>query len=328
MANEFFRWPARRAVLAALLVMVSVVQACATSTDPSRSRPPELVRIGYQKSSLLVLAKQQGTLEAPLRQRGVSIEWAEFPSGPALLEALNAGQLDLGYVGEAPPIFAQAASPDMVYVAVEQPSPKSEGIIVPKSSPITRIAELEGKSVALNKGSNVHYLLLRALAKEGLTLRDVNVVYLPPAEGRAAFENGTIDAWVIWDPYLASAEVALGARVVATAEGLADNHIFYVARRAFADEQAALLRVILEQLRVTDAWAQQHRDEVARQLGPLLGIDDRVSELSFARAAWGLRPITLETVSAQQRIADAFLEIGLLTTRLDVRAALPKAAGL
>jgi sulfonate transport system substrate-binding protein len=320
MMNEF----SRRAMLA-LLTLAPVAEACkASSGEASKSSQPESVRIGYQKMSLLVLAKWRGTLEAPLREQRVSIEWAEFPSGPALLEALNAGQLDLGYVGEAPPIFAQAASPDMVYVAVERPSPKSEAIIVPKSSPISRTAELKGKSVALNKGSNVHYLLLRALAKDGLTLRDVNVVYLPPAEGRAAFENGTVDAWVIWDPYLAAAEVALDARVITTAEGLADNHIFYVARRAFADERADLLRIILEQIRVTDEWAQQHRDEVARYLAPLLGIDERASQLSFTRASWGIGPISEATVSAQQRIADAFQQIGLLSKRLDVREALPK----
>lgn len=323
MTNELFHWPGRRSVLA-LLALAPLVPGCERSADASKSGAPGLVRIGYQKSSLLVLAKWKGTLDAPLRERSVSIEWAEFPSGPALLEALNAGQLDLGYVGEAPPIFAQAASPEMVYVAVEQPSPKSEAIIVPESSPILRIADLKGKSVALNKGSNVHYLLVQALASVGLTLRDLNVVYLPPAEGRAAFENGTIDAWVIWDPYLASAEVALDARVVASAEGLADNHIFYVARRAFADQQPELLHIILEQMKATDEWAQRHRDEVARYLGPLLGIDDRASQRSIGRAAWGIRPITDATLDAQQRIADAFQQIGLLSQRLDVRAALPK----
>jgi len=330
MRSEFLRYLAgglarlghtRRAALA--LLALAVLGACQASSA-AKAGSAERVRIGYQKSSLLVLAKWKGTLEAPLRERGASIEWAEFPSGPALLEALNAGQLDLGYVGEAPPIFAQAAAPDMVYVAVEQPSPKSEAIIVPKGSAIATLADLKGKTVALNKGSNVHYLLVRALAKGGLALKDVNVVYLPPAEGRAAFENGTVDAWVIWDPYLASAEVTLGARVLASAEGLADNHIFYVARREFADDRTDLLRVILEQVRVTDEWARAHRDEVAGYLGPLLGIDERASQLCFSRATWGILPITDATVSAQQRIADAFQELGLLPEPLDVRKALPK----
>jgi len=132
----------RRASLA-LLALALLLSACeASRAGASNAGSADRVRIGYQKSSLLVLAKWKGTLEAPLRERGVSIEWAEFPSGPALLEALNAAQLDLGYVGEAPPIFAQAASPDMVYVAVEDPSPKSEAIIVPKGSPIDA-AEME-----------------------------------------------------------------------------------------------------------------------------------------------------------------------------------------
>jgi sulfonate transport system substrate-binding protein len=286
------------------------------------------VRIGYQKSSVLVLLKWKGTLDTSLGKHGVRVEWAEFPTGPALLEALNAGQLDLGYVGEAPPIFGQAASPEMVYVAVDQPSPKSEAILVPRASPIATIADLKGKSVALNKGSNVHYFLVRALAGGGLTYRDVNIVYLPPADARAAFENGTIDAWAIWDPYLAAAEVTLTPRVLTTAEGLADNNAFYVARRAFADEHPELLANVLQHVRETDEWARQHRAEAAGHLGPLLGIEERAIQLSVGRASWGIGPVTETTLRAQQHIADVFLELGLLAQPLRVSEALSKSKPL
>jgi len=312
----------RRRFLGGLLLLSAV--ACQARGEQAREAKAEThVRIGYQKSSPLVLLKWRGTLEASLQQHHVSVEWAEFPAGPVLIEALNAGQLDIGYVGEAPPIFGQAASSSLVYVAVDRPSPKNEAILVPRDSSIHTLADLKGKTVALNKGSNVHYFLVRALAKAGLGYRDVQVAFLPPADARAAFENGTIDAWVIWDPYLAAAEVALGPRVLSTGEGIVDNNSFYIARREFIDAEAELSRSIFEQVRLTDEWARQHRDEVAKHLGPLLGIDDHAIQASVARSSWGIGPIGDETISAQQRIADTFLELGLLEKPLRVRDALP-----
>ncbi len=314
----------RRAVvaLALLLATAGCERRAGSAAPPAPS--PSVVRIGYQKSSVLVLVKWRGTLEAPLAARHVKVEWAEFPAGPALVEALNAAQLDLGYVGEAPPIFGQAASSSLIYVAVDQPSPRSEAIVVPKGSAIHSVADLKGKSVALNKGSNVHYFLVRALEKAGLDYSYVRPVFLPPSDARAAFENGTVDAWAIWDPYLASVEVAHAPRVLTTAEGIVDNNSLYIARRELAAERPELLRTIFEHVRATDAWAREHREEAARYLGPLLGIDDRAIQLSVSRASWNVGPITDSTVNGQQRIADAFLELGLIPEPLKVIDAAPK----
>jgi sulfonate transport system substrate-binding protein len=313
----------RRALLALALVFGLGCKSEASSAA-SGSGGPSVVRIGYQKSSVFVLAKWRGTLEAALKEKGAEVSWAEFPAGPVLLEALNAGQLDLGYAGEAPPIFAQAASPDMVYVAVEQPSPENEAILVPKGSAASSIADLKGKTVALNKGSNVHYFLVRALEKAGLKYTDVNVAFLAPADARAAFENGTVDAWVIWDPYFAAAEVALEARVLATAQGIVPNSSFYLARRAFAEGKPELLQLVLEQAKLTDDWAQGHRDEVSRYLAPVLGIDERAVAKSIARTSWGIGPITDAALQSQQRIADTFHGLGLLASPLRVADAVPK----
>ena len=185
----------------------------------SAQNKAETLRIGYQKYGTLTVLKARGDLEKRLAPQGIEVKWTEFPAGPQLLEGLNVGSIDFGTVGEAPPIFAQAAGADLVYVANQPPAPTGEAIVVPKDSPLKSVAELKGKKVALNKGSNVHYLLLKALEKAGVKYGEVHVVFLPPADARAAFERGAVDAWVIWDPFLAAAEKQLGAKVLADGKG-------------------------------------------------------------------------------------------------------------
>jgi sulfonate transport system substrate-binding protein len=282
------------------------------------------VRVGYQKASVLVLVKWRGFLDKAMAPRGVTVQWAEFPTGPAVIEAINAGQLDLGFVGEAPPVFGQAASSALVYLATEPPAPRSEAILVKADAPIHTLQDLKGKVVAFNKGSNVQYLVVQALKHAGLRYEDVKVVYLAPADARAAFESGTVDAWAVWDPYLASAEVGLNAHVLANAEGLANNYLFYVGRREFAENNSVLVHDVLDQIVATDAWVSAHLDETASYLTPLLGIDARAMSLSVHRATWGVLPVDDQIVASQQRVADAFLELGLLSKPLRVSEALPK----
>src|SRR5215208_424791 len=145
------------------------------------ARAAGTLRIGYQKYGTLVLLKERGTLEGRLGPAGLSVTWTEFPAGPQLLEGLNVGAIDFGTTGEAPPIFAQAAGAPLIYVANARPAPEGEAILVPEGSPVADVAGLKGRRVALNKGSNVHYLLVRALEASGLSVRDVEPVYLPPA---------------------------------------------------------------------------------------------------------------------------------------------------
>ena len=187
------------ALFAAAISFGAITQAQAASDNES------VLRIGYQKYGTLVLLKSSGALEKRLAEQGVEVKWTEFPGGPQLLEGLNVGSVDFGVTGETPPVFAQAAGADLLYVAHEPPAPTGEAILVPKDSPIKSVAELKGKKVALNKGSNVHYLLVRALEEANLSITDITPVYLPPADARAAFERGSVDAWVIWDPFQAAA---------------------------------------------------------------------------------------------------------------------------
>lgn len=283
------------------------------------------IRIGYQKYGTINILKADGGLDKRLKdERNITVEWIEFPGGPQLLEALNVGSLDIGHTGEAPPIFAQAAGAPLVYLAHEPESPRSEGIIVPKDSAIQSVADLKGKTVVLNKGSNVHYLLVKQLEKAGVAYEDVEVKFLPPADARAAFERGSVDAWVIWDPFLAAAETATEGRVIADGTGVVANHEFYLATRTFAEQHPDLVEILLEEADRIDTWSKDNAQELAELLSPQLGIDVASLVLAAERRTYGVTPITEELVAAQQSIADTFHELGLIPQAIDIREAILK----
>ena len=272
----------------------------------------QVLRIGFQKYGTLTLLTARGDLEKRLAPQGIEVKLTEFPAGPQLLEGLNVGSIDFGTTGEAPPIFAQAAGADLVYVANQPAAPTAEAIIVPKGSPLKSVAELKGKRVVLNKGSNVHYLLVKALEKAGLKYTDIQTVYLPPADARAAFERGSVDAWVIWDPFFAAAEKQLGARVLADGKGLVSNHQFFLASRSYATRQPQVVAAIVDELAKLDAWARNNPKEVAQFLAPQIGLDVGITEVAAARFAYGVAPITPQVAAEQQKIADAFEQLKLI----------------
>ncbi|WP_395698274.1 sulfonate ABC transporter substrate-binding protein [Methylocella sp.] len=284
----------------------------ALANAPLRLSAATTLRVGYQKYGSLVLLKSRGLLEKKLAPLGVAVAWSEFPAGPQMLEALNAGAIHVGQAGEAPPIFAQAASPDFAYLASEPASPAGEAILVPKDSPLRSLAELKGKTVGLNKGSNVHFLLVRALESAGVAYGDIKPAFLPPADARAAFEKGAIDAWAIWDPFFAAAESAIGARPLATAQGLAPNYQFLLGSRAFAQANPAAIDALVAAVNETTEWTHSDTDAAAAALAPSTGIPAPVLKIALKRQNFGAGPLGAQTIADQQAIADAFFKLGLL----------------
>jgi len=270
------------------------------------------VRIGFQKYGKLVLLKGKGSLEEKLAPLGYKVVWTEFPSGPPLLEALNVGAIDFGNTGEAPPIFAQAAGAPIQYVAYEPPAPKGEAILVQKDSKLNSVADLKGKKVALNKGSNVHYLLVKALEKAGVKYSEIEPAFLAPADARAAFERGAVDAWVIWDPFQAAAEAATGARTLADGTGLVANYQFYFSSKKFLESDPKVVDVVLAQLNEVDAWTKKDIHAVAEQIAPAVGLPVAVVEVALKRQSYGIKPITDGVVAEQQQVADTFFGLGLI----------------
>ena len=280
------------------------------------------LRIGYQKAaSTLVLLKAHGTLEKKLAPLNVEVKWLEFAAGPQLLEGLNLGSIDFGYVGEVPPIFALAAGAPLVYTAYELPTPEAEGILVPKDSPIRSIADLKGKKVAFNKGSDVHWLVVKALEDAGLKYGDIQPAYLAPADARAAFQNGAIDAWAIWDPFFVAAQRQLGARVLTTAKGIVSRHQYFVSTRSFSGKNAEIVKVLMQQLSETGQWVRDNYAEAAKELAPIQGLEPDIIEASLRHYEHIYKPIDDAVLVDQQKIADTFYELKLIPQKLSVKDA-------
>ena len=307
------------------------ISACSSATTGGNSAATQTavqtpttsaieVRIGYQKAATVLNAlKAKGELEKAFSASGATVKWTEFPAGPPMLEAMNAGSIDFGYTGEAPPIFAQAAGTPFVYVAYDPWGTKAEAIIVPKDSPIQNLTDLKGKRVAFAKGSNTNYLIVKALEKAGLQYSDIKPAFLPPADARVAFEGKNVDAWAIWDPFLAAAEKATGARKLTDATGLAPNRGYYLAAKSFVEKQPAALKTVLEQVNKVSDWAKNNPAEVAKFLSPELGIDVDVLEVAEKRREYGVFPLTEEVIARQQQIADTFQKINLLPKQIAVK---------
>jgi sulfonate transport system substrate-binding protein len=304
------------------LLGLAVAASLALASLPAFAADKE-VQVGFQKYGTLVLLKGKGLLEEKLEPLGYTVKWAEFAAGPQMLEALNAGAIDIAQTGEAPPIFAQAASPRLAYIAYEPPAPKGEAILVPKDSPIQSLADLKGKRVALNKGSNVHFLLLQALASAGIGYGDIEPTFLAPADARAAFASGAVDAWAIWDPFQDSAEQTLGARELVNAEGLAPNYQFYLGDRSFVEENTQAVQAIVDAIAEVGAWIQANPEAAAAELAPSTGIPQAALELAISRQSFGVSPLTPEVVADQQAVADAFNDLGLLPKAVVVSDAVP-----
>jgi sulfonate transport system substrate-binding protein len=281
------------------------------------------VRIGYQKYGTLTLLKGRGTLEKRLLEKNIAVKWTEFPAGPQLLEGLNVGSIDFGTVGEAPPIFAQAAGANLVYVGNEPPSPGSEAIVVPKGFHAALAGRPERQEDRPEQGLERAFPAGEGAGEGRHRLRRHPAVYLPPADARAAFERGAVDAWVIWDPFLAAAEKQLGARVLVDGKGLVANHQFYLASRSFAQQNPELVRIVLDELAKVDEWGRTHQQEVSAILAAQTGLPAEVVALAAQRYAYGVKAVTPEVLKAQQNIADAFHKLKLIPKPIVVRDAQP-----
>lgn len=291
--------------------------AAAAATTIAGDSPQ--LRIGYQKSGVLVIARQQAVLEAKLAPLGVHVSWVEFSSGPPLLEAMSAGSIDLGHTGDAPPIFAQAGGASIVYVA-GQPSTNGQGILVQNGSNIHALADLKGKRVGFTRGSSAHNVVILELEQAGLGYGDITPVYLSPPDAAAAFARGSIDAWAIWDPFFATGQ-HLGGRVLVEGSAIGKTNSFFLANRNFAAHHAEILGAAIAGLGEAARWAESHRDRVAQALAEVTGVDLTIQTVAANRASFAIGTLTEDVIATQQAVADRFHRLGLIPRPIVVRDA-------
>lgn len=294
----------------------------------AQSNKIDTIRIGYQKFNTLNILKARQSLDNRLKSQGIAVKWIEFAAGPQLLEALNVGSIDFGHAADTPPIIAQAAGAPLVYVASEPPYPKGEAVLVRKDSPIRSVSDLKGKKVAIGKGWNVFYMLIRGIEAKGLKLEDIQPQFVKTAaDAVAAFEQGGVDAFGTWDPFYAVSERVLGdrTRVLLDGTGLVRNHTFYFASRSFADNHTDKIRTILQEVQKVNQWANVNPRQVAEFLAPQLKIEVGDLERATKRRQYGVQPITKDAIAEQQRIADTFYRLQLIPNPLRIQDSVLKA---
>ncbi|AYD01078.1 aliphatic sulfonate ABC transporter substrate-binding protein [Neorhizobium sp. NCHU2750] len=279
------------------------------------------LRIGWQKNGVLALAKSQGALEKRFADRGIKVSWSEFTSGPPLLEALGAGALDFGPTGDVPPLFAQAARGNLVYVGTYRGSSEGSAILVRKDSPIEKIEDLKGKKLAFKRGSSAHNVAVKVLRKGGLQPSDVTLVDLAPPDAAAAFKNGSIDAWSIWDPYTAIAEADPQTRVLTTADGILDTWSYFLGNGDFAAANGELIVEVIDELKKVGGAAQANFDETVKAIASITGVPEDITKVVLSRKGADLGAVATvsdDAVKYQQALADEFYDLKIIPRKLDV----------
>ncbi|MDO5632738.1 MAG: aliphatic sulfonate ABC transporter substrate-binding protein [Paracoccus sp. (in: a-proteobacteria)] len=301
----------------------AIAAACVVAAAiPVLAQPVGTLKIGYQKTNLPVIARQQGLVEAALEPLNTRVQWVEFTAGPPLVEALNAGAVDVGWTGDAPPIFGQAAGANITYVAALPAAGLGEAVIARPGTGITTLADLRGKQVAVGKGTSAHNTLVAALESAGLDFDDIQPVYLAPADAGAAFASGNVDAWSIWDPFLAIAEVRHNPDVLVRADDVVDVQTWFLANGSYASGNAPVILATLGALEQAAEWADAHRDQVAQALHEVTGVPIEAQRLAADRAAFGIFQITPQMIAEQQATADRFHRLGLIPQQINVADAI------
>ena len=280
----------------------------------------KVLHMGYQQAGDLIRVTK--VLEKRLEPLGIKVEWAQFAQGPQLMEAMNVGKIDLGLVGETPPIFAQAAGAQIAYIVGRRGNGRKSAIAVPPNSPIKSIKDIKGQKVVFQKASTAHYFIIRALEDAGLKYSDIQVLSIPNVEASAAFLQGKIPVWVTGDPHLAIAEKAGKVRVIKNAQELDSPGGYYIGEKQFIIDNAELLRIVIEEIDKIERWAEIHPKETTKLIAPEQKLPTDVMNLVISRRGYGLRAISPNLINEQQRIADYFYKNGLLPKPLNVQEAM------
>jgi sulfonate transport system substrate-binding protein len=314
------RRPAR---LIASAIAVGLLAAACSSASTSSSGSPAAASVTAAQLSKLTLriGDQKGTgAQALLTAAGLinklpfKADWDDFASGPPMLQAMGAGSIDIGGVGDAPPVFAAAAGENIAIVGALLGNPLGAAVVVPKNSPITSLAQLKGKRIAVAQGSSADYHLLAVLKLGGLTPKDVTLDYLQPAQALAAFVSGAVDAWDIWSPYIEQVVAQDGARELVTGQPIGNTYSFEVASRSALSDpvKVAAIRDYIKLLNQAHTWSSTHPDQWAKIWAAETGLPDSVMIKAAEDSTSNAVPINSSVINSEQSITNDFYQAGLI----------------
>jgi sulfonate transport system substrate-binding protein len=292
-----------RFALAAGLLLGAIVSAGAQGT----------LRVGDQKGNSQAVMEAAGVLkDVPYK-----IEWKEFPAAAPLLEALGAGAIDTGLVGDAPFTFAAAANVPMKAIGAVRQTREGLAILVPNASGIRGFEDLKGKKIATGRGSIGHQLILAALESKGWSAADVQIVFLAPSDAKVAYTQGSVDAWSTWEPYVSQEEVLFQSRRIITADGITPGIGFQVATPNAIRDKRPELEDFLRRLTAARAWSLSNVGNYAETWGKLMGIPTAVPLNWLARAKIRIAPIDDSAVADEQQTIDLYFRNGLIKQKLN-----------
>jgi sulfonate transport system substrate-binding protein len=325
------RIPLRRmAAATAGLLLLGGVAACSSGSgspaaSPTAASTKSAAAVSVSGVTLHIGDQAGAGAKALLTAAGLinklpfKADWSDFTSGPPMLQAMGAGSIDIGEVGDAPPVFAAAGGSQIVVVGALQADPSASAILVPDNSPIHNVSQLRGKSIAVAQGSSADYHLLAILTKAGLTIKDVTPDYLQPAEGEAAFASGHVAAWDVWSPFIEQAEAQDHARILANGASIGTTYSFLVASRA-ALGNPATVEAIHDYLSLLDqayAWEASHQSAWATTWAQATGLPYSVMVKAVKDDQDTPVPITPAVLSSEQSVANAFSTAGLIPAKIN-----------
>ncbi|RUS39743.1 aliphatic sulfonate ABC transporter substrate-binding protein, partial [Lacticaseibacillus paracasei] len=306
-----------------LIMWLSVAVYGYTQTTTAAS-DLETVTIGYQKADPVDIARQHGELIKKMKAKGYQVVFKEFSDGAALMTALKSGAIDYARVGDTPPVTAKAAGTDIALIAAGATKEYSSGILVGKNSQITNLKQLKGKTIAYQKGTAAQYLIIQALKKAGLSTNDVKLVNMDQSSASVAFAKGSVDAWVTWDPYTATAQVNQGAKLLTNGTGLAKNRDFLISTQNYAKTHTALSKLLTTYINDDMTWANNHHTQLIAMLSKTLKLSDAVIQKMVERRTYAMALVKADSsiVDEENQIANTFYQEGVVTEKVDMKTTL------
>jgi sulfonate transport system substrate-binding protein len=298
----------------------SAVTPSAKAVAPAKKLKGVVLNVGDQAGTGAEAVLQAAGLinSSGVLRDGLHVKWADFTSGPPILQAISAGAVDIGGVGDAPPVFADPASKAVIVGALKT-AYSNGALLVPKNSPITSVSQLAGKTVAVGTGTSADYHFYTVLKKNGLSPSSVTVDNLSAAAGLQALNAGDVAAFDTWSPWLEDAE-ADGARVLAGGNSYGSPYSYQVASQASLKNPAKVLAIrdYLTELDKAYLWVKVHPRSWATTWAAATGLPINVmSQATLDDPATPI-PVTSTTVVQEQSLVDAFSSSGELPAKYNI----------